>query len=212
MTDNTEDTFAESLAQDTELTEADKLALLKSQADLLGLQYHPNIGYDTLLKKIKAKRSELETGEKPAAEPQVVTNTGENSRLTRMRQIREANSLIRCRITCMNPHKKDWPGEIFTVSNGVVGTVRKFIPFNTAGGDGPADGVVDAYFVPRLILNQIQNKKYPSYYTVTDNYGRKHRRSKLVREFSIEILPLPTQKELDELARLQAMANGGSSL
>jgi hypothetical protein len=129
-----------------------------------------------------------------------------------MRLIREANSLVRCRISCMNPAKKDWPGEIFTVSNAVVGTVRKFIPFNTATGEGPADGVSDAYFVPRIILNQMQSKKYPSYYTVTDSYGRKHRKSKLVREFSIEILPLPTQKELDELARLQAMANGGDTL
>ncbi len=115
MADITEDTIAESLAQDTELTETDKLALLKSQADLL----------ETLQKKIKAKRDELDTGEQTVEASQIQTEeTGESPHKRRMRLIREANSLVRCRISCMNPAKKDWPGEIFTVSNAVVGTVR----------------------------------------------------------------------------------------
>jgi hypothetical protein len=120
------------------------------------------------------------------------TEAERNSRLKR-----EANELIRCRVVCMNPNKKDWQGEIYTVGNAVVGTVKKYVMFDVE------------YHIPRIILQQLEEKQCQVFYTHTDPVTRsKSRKGKLVKEFAIEILPQLTEQELKDLAQRQAMANG----
>ena len=51
---------------------------------------------------------------------------------TRLNQ--EARALRRIRITCMNPNKKAMTSEIFTISNSMVGTVKRCVPFDTEDG------------------------------------------------------------------------------
>jgi hypothetical protein len=46
------------------------------------------------------------------------------------------------------------------------------------------------------------------YHTVQDNKGNKVRKSKLVNEFNIEVLPALTKEELKDLAQRQAMEAG----
>ena len=97
----------------------------------------------------------------------------------------------------MNPAKQSWEGEIFTVSNSVIGTMKKFIPFHAEEG----------WHIPQALLNTIQERQYQAPYTERGPKGQEMRRFKLVKEFSIEILPNLTDSELKDLANQQAIAN-----
>lgn len=94
----------------------------------------------------------------------------------------------------MNPAKNEWEGEIFTAGNSVVGSYSKFVPFNTDEG----------WHVPRIILNQIQQRQCQIFQTVKDSRGNSTRKGKLIKEFAVEILDPLTPEELAELARRQA--------
>lgn len=169
---------------DTEIQATDELANLKARADMLGIKYHPSISLEKLREKVNAS---LDPEEKAAAAPAV----------DRAAMQRQANELVRVRVTCMNPAKKEWEGEIFTVGNSVVGTIKKYIPFNADEG----------WHVPRFILDQIKARECQVFTTVKGPRGNTTRQGKLIKEFAIEILDPLTEEELHDLAQRQAMAN-----
>lgn len=175
-----------------ELEVPDELTSLKARADLLGISYHPSIGVEKLREKINAKLND----EAPVAEA-VVPAKSENEK--RLEARRDAARLIRIRLTCMNPLKKEWEGEIFTAGNSVVGTYKRFVPFNAE----------DGWHVENILLKQIQQRQCQVFTTVKDSRGNKSRKGKLIKEFAVEILPPLTERELKELAQRQAMAAGG---
>lgn len=178
------------------MTEVDELTLLKERAGKLGLKVSNNIGLDTLREKVNAAAS-------PKVEVAEPTDPARAKRLAlakeRKKAKQSAEKLIRIRLTCMNPAKKEFPGEIITVSNKVVGTQRKFIPFNMSD---------DGYHVPQMILNALQARKFQQFYTERLPNGDTHRKGRLQKEFAIEILPQLTKKDIDELAKAQAQAGG----
>ena len=180
---------------DTKLVQ-DELTVLKARADKMGISYHPSIGVDKLKEKIKAALSDepVEAVEDEVAETVTEVKVKKKSKGELKK---EASKLVRIRVTCMNPNKKEWEGEIFTVSNAVVGTFKKYVPFNTEEG----------YHVPHIIYEQLKERKCQIFQTVRDSRGNKSRKGKLINEFSIEMLPPLTSAELQELARKQAMAN-----
>lgn len=180
---------------DTKLVQ-DELTVLKARADKMGISYHPSIGVDKLKEKIKASLSDepVEAVEDEVAETVTEVKVKKKSKGELKK---EASKLVRIRVTCMNPNKKEWEGEIFTVSNAVVGTFKKYVPFNTEEG----------YHVPHIIYEQLKERKCQIFQTVRDSRGNKSRKGKLINEFSIEMLPPLTPAELQELARKQAMAN-----
>jgi len=163
----------------------DEITQLKARADLLGVTFHPSIGVDKLREKVAAKLS----GEPQPVEVPVVAP------FDRAAARRAANALVRIRVTCMNPLKKEWDGEIFTTGNAAVGTIRKYVPFE-------AD---DGYHVPQMLLTMLQERQCQVFTTVVNSLGNKVRRGKLIKEFAIEILPPLTEKQLADLARQQAM-------
>jgi len=182
--------------QDDELQVPDELTSLKARADLLGISYHPSIGADKLREKVAAKLAE---GDAPAADSSSEASANQETEgQKRLRLKRHASELIRIRVTCMNPFKGEWEGEIFTAGNSVVGTFKKYVPFN-------AD---DGWHVPRIIYNQIVARQCQVFHTVTLPGGKKVRKGKLIKEFAIEVLPPLTKAELHELAQRQAMAGG----
>ena len=191
MTDETnliEDT------QEDEVVVQDELDALKARANLLGVKFHPSISLEKLREKVNAAvTSEGEAEEAPNTPPETKEETiGEK----RKRLKTEALKLIRIRLTCLNPAKKEWEGEIITVGNSLIGSVKKFVPFN-------AD---DGWHVPHVIYQQLKERQCQIFYTATDARGNKVRKGKLIKEFAIEVLPPLTKEELDELARRQAMA------
>ena len=180
---------------DDDLIVPDLLTSLKAKADRLGIQYHPSIGVDKLGEKVRAAMSDEPA---PAdAEPEAAPEE-ETLNQMRGRKRREANELVRIRVTCMNPAKRELEGELFTSGNSVVGSFTKFVPFNAN----------DGWHVPRIIYNQIKERQCQVFYTVRLPDGTDVRKGKLIREFAVEILPDLTAKEIKELAQRQAMAKG----
>ena len=171
----------------------EELVVLKARADLLGVTYHPSIGVEKLRDKIN---SVVTAGVDTPASVAVLGAT-ESSDARRARKRKEATELLRIRVTCMNPAKKEWDGEIFTSGNSVIGSHTKFVPFNDAD---------DGWHVPRIIYEQINQRQCQVFTTIRDARGNTTRKGKLIKEFAVEILPPLTPKELAELAQRQAMA------
>lgn len=188
------------MSEDTVVAQ-DELAVLKVRADLLKIPYHPSIGVDKLREKVAAALSDepaviapvvASAPEAAPAEPAVET---EPMRLRRIK--RQALALVRIRLTCMNPAKKDWEGEIITTGNSLIGTVAKFVPFINAD---------EGWHVPHIIYEQLVGRMCQIFVAKKLKNGATVREGKLIREFAIEVMPSLTQEELHELAQRQAMA------
>jgi hypothetical protein len=205
--------------------QVDELTSLKARATKMGLNFHPNIGLDTLRERInlKLRSADLTDVDMEAGVPNIndvrpsdkvvteysVTELTEGyansinpvplTKAQRRNQaIKDANRLVRVRIACMNPNKRDWSGEVITVSNSVVGTFSKFVQFNSTEG----------YHVPNIILQAIRERMCQVFVNGTNTQGQKIKRPHLINEFAVEVLPSLTADELKSLAQRQAMANG----
>lgn len=189
--------MSEQIDNDIQVTPAEELAALKQRADMMGVTYHPNIGLEKLRDKVNSvlnDKPEDEAEDKPAAAAVVAGVETDGQKRARLK--REASRLIRIRVTCMNPAKAEWQGEIFSVGNSVVGSFTKFVPFN-------AD---DGWHVPEIIYKAMAERQCQVFYTVPDARGNKVRKGKLIKEFAIEKLDPLTKEELQELAQRQAMS------
>lgn len=186
----------EEAGDDAAEMQALELEGLKSKANLLGIKFHPSIGVEALREKIQAKLAETASPEEE--EPAVAEEAKETPGQFRARHRLEATKLVRVRVTCMNPFKKDIEGEIFTVSNSVVGTVKKYVPFNADEG----------WHVPQIILNAMRERMCQVFVKEKTKNGVSVKRGKLIKEFNIEVLPPLTEDELHDLAQRQAMRGG----
>lgn len=185
------------MSQDQDLVQ-DELSTLKARADRLGVSYHPSIGLEKLRDKLAVAIAGSEpTDTKPDTAPVTVVAETEGQKRKRLKA--EASKLVRIRLTCMNPAKKDWPGEIFTVGNAGVGTFRKFVPFT---------GADEGWHVPHIMYEQLVARQCQVFTTVKSKNGVSVRQGKLIKEFAIEVLPPLTKDELHDLAQRQAMSGG----
>lgn len=178
-----------------ELPVQDELTALKKRAEMLGIKFSNNIGINTLRERIeKALSDEPQESEVVQDEPaqEALTPRQKLSRLRR--KIRERDmALVRVRISCMNPDKSELQGEIITVSNSILGTVRKYVPFGEATENG--------YHIPRIIYNVLKERKFLHIKSIQDKQKKTYRvEKKWIKEFAIEELPPLTPKELKELA------------
>lgn len=179
-----------------ELNQQDESANLKARLDLMGVSYHPSIGLEKLREKVAAAiagtpQEQTPQGGAPAAAPAVETEG-----MLRKRLKNEALALMRIRLACMNPAKKDWEGEVITVGNSLVGTVSKYIPFNADEG----------WHVPKIMYEMLVARQCQVFVPSKTKNGITKRESKLIREFAIEVLPMLTEEELHDLAQRQAMS------
>lgn len=175
------------------ITPEAELASLKARAELLGVKFHPSISAEKLREKLNAA---LITDAPVPEEVVPVVVPEETLVQRRFRKKREANTLVRIRVTCMNPAKKDWAGEIFTSGNSLVGSFTKFVPFNADEG----------WHVPNIIVEQIKERQCQIFVPVKDARGNTTRKGKMIKEFAIEVMPDLTPDELAELARRQALS------
>ena len=180
-----------------------ELTLLKHKADLLGVSYSNNIGVETLRERIRAKQDELENGSASQAQanPLVVETEAPVKRMS-LRQMlyRDNMKLVRLRITNMDPKKKDLPGEILTVANEYIGTVRKFVPYGEQTENG--------YHVPYCLYKMMDARRFLNIRTRKAPSGRVIVEQNWAREFALEILPDLTEVELKRLAVAQAASEG----
>lgn len=185
--------------------------MLKAQADQMGITYKANIGLETLRSRVKARLEnddEPTDGDEDDVSDALEVKQPAKSALSkdqimqaeRTKQHREQMALVRVRIACLNPAKATVPGEILTVANKYVGTVRKYIPFGEATDNG--------YHVPRILLNELKSRKFNSIKTRKGDKGAIEVTQRLVPEFSIEELEPLTKEELAKLAAQQMAAAG----
>lgn len=187
MTDVTQNEAVES----EDSVAVDELSILKQRAKLMGLKVSNNISLEALKEKIAAKTAENDV---PVVEENPIIKL-------RREQIAEQTKLIRIRVTCMDAKKADLPGEIFTIANEYIGTIKKFVPFGSATDNG--------YHVPFCIYNFMKERQFLQIRTVKDpKTGVERVDHRFVPEFSLEVLPPLTKEELAKLAASQAAAGG----
>ena len=156
---------------------------LMARADKLGISYSNNIGLETLRKRIEAKLDEADKEEDVKHTPSPIQN-----------KRKESLQLIRVNITSMENTKNNLSGEIFTVSNNVIGTVKRYIPF---GQD---------WHIERIFLDTLREKQFQRFTSVNTTNGSV-RRAMLVPAYAIQELPPLTEKDLEELRKSQMARN-----
>lgn len=195
--------------ENTEIQGQDELTLLKQRAKTLGISFSNNISEETLRQRINEKLNSMNDGEdsltketEAAEQEEVNALTGEKKPAKkiplRQRLYKENMRLIRVRITNLDPKKRELPGEIVTVANEFIGTVRKFIPFGEATDEG--------YHIPYCIYKMLKRRKFQDIRVVKRKGGQEEIISRWATEFSLEILPPLTEQELRTLASAQVAA------
>lgn len=125
------------------------------------------------------------------------------AQIIRARMHHTEMALVRCQIYNNNPAKNDLNGEIFSVQNQFLGTVRKYIPYGEATENG--------YHIPRILLNMLLSKKYLQVRTIKDQNGFERVEKRIAPEFTIRELPPLTKDELARLAATQAARSSVSA-
>lgn len=174
-----------------------EVVALQEECTVLGIEFHHMHGEAKLQELIDAHNAGQE---KPDPLKEKITPVPPE-RYMREKQIharKEAKRLIRCRIQCLDPQKKDWPGEMISVGSAKLGTMKKFVPFNT--------GL--PYHLPKMIFDMLDERQCSIFYQVKDKLGNPIKKAKQSKAFALEILPDLTKQELSELSRKQQMAQG----
>lgn len=192
-----------------------ELDMLKQRARMMGIEFSNNIGLETLKAKIAAKRDgvedpfpktdtldEVSTEPNPAPLLEDPALPAPKKEGLRQRLIRENMRLIRLRITNMDPKKKDLPGEVFTVANQYLGTVKKFIPYGEVTEDG--------YHVPYCLYKMLKARKFLNIRTFKDRKNNNEIKveQSWAAEFALEVLPPLTKEEIIRLGAAQSAAGG----
>lgn len=191
-----------------------EIELLKSRARMMGIDFSNNIGLETLKSKIAAK---LDGTKDEEIQPDTLDETteayapnaleigaGVDPESTKPESLsdqmyRENMYLIRCRVTNLNPNKKDLPGEVVTVANEVLGTISKFIPFGEQSDEG--------YHIPKCLYDLLNARRFQSIRVTKDpRTGMERVNTSWAREFALEVLPQLTPAELQNLAQAQIAA------
>ena len=179
-----------------------ELDVLKARAKQLGIKHHPMIGLDKLKIKVNAAMSDTPPPPPETLTPQYIpretaapVKMPETKIQLHTRLRKEAEALQRVVVTCLNPNKKEWEGEIFTVGNSAVGSIKKYVPFNNDEG----------WHVPTMIVNMIKERKCQIFVNGKNSKGQKGKQPKSINEFAITYLDPLTKVELKELATKQAL-------
>lgn len=182
-----------------EVPKKSRIEMLKERATTMGIRFSPNIGEDTLAKKIQDVLDGQGVNDEVADELlQDLEEEAVPVKKSASEHRRDAMKLIRIVVHPMDPLRSQLEGEIVTAGNGVIGTVSKYVPFNAEQG----------YYVPEIIYKVLRDRKFLSHYTTTDSKGREINRHRLAPAFNVQVLPDLTEKELKRLAADQRARDG----
>lgn len=165
----------------------DELATLKAKADLMGIQYSPNIGLDTLRERVNKHLQDTEQNQQqPVVQvaPVSATPVVVDPRL-------ESMKLVKVIVTSMDQTKKDYPGEVFTVSNAVIPTIKRFVPFG-----------IETH-VEKILLDVIKDKQCLQLVEDSQAKIKGMKKKKIIRAYAVQELPQLTAEELEELRKAQ---------
>lgn len=191
-----------------DLPKVDELTMLKQRAALMGVKFSNNISVEKLREKIEAHQSGADAAEEsPAAVNPLAQAEGsaaataepaQKPMTLRQMLMLDQMKLVRVRIQNLNPNKKDLPGEVFTVANEYIGTVRKYIPYGDQSDNG--------YHIPFCIYQMLKDRQFLNIRTGKDRRGKVKVEQGMAREFAIEVLEPLTREELYKLGQAQIAA------
>ena len=146
------------------------------------------------------KEEEIGTRAEGAPPPVKPMTSLEFRKIEEANRVKNIGALKRVRITCMNPAKREWLGEIISVGSAKHGTYKKFVPFNG-----------EPYHVPQIIYDVLKERHCTLYRTEknVDGRGGSRRVGYQAKEFAIDDLPPLTKAELEQLREKQQMAKAG---
>jgi len=176
------------------------LEKLKAEAQFLGIEFHHNSGETKLLQLIKdfknksSKKEEKEEVVVVKEEKEEVVVVKEKTKQQRHDELRKSQTkLIRVIVHCNNDNKSEMKGDFFTASNKIVGDYKKFVPFDNEEG----------FHIPQILLDTMRDKQCLKFRSQKNADGVEIKAPYLAKEYTIEVLPPLTQKELDKLAAAQ---------
>ena len=196
------------------MTNTLKLQHVRAQAEMLGVKHHHRAGIAKIQQLIDdhliAQNSEL-IPPVPAAEASIRTepvvkgyekivpmSEAEYKKEVQREARTKIGSLLRVRITCLDPHKKNWPGELISVGSAKFGTFKRYIPFD----------MEEAWHIPKIIYDVLNERMCSVPIKKKDDRGHKTTAYKQIKAYSISIEEPMTPEEIKELARQQALAGG----
>ena len=186
--------------QNLDLPVESELDALKARATLLGIPFRPNIGLDSLRAKVNAViegTQDDEPTDTSPKEPVVVKSKQQLLNEQRREANTEARKLVRIVLTAKDPLKRELEAEYFTVSNRLIGTIKRLVPFANEEG----------WHVEQAIVNMIKDKEVQLFKTVKLPNGDKVRKGYMSKAYTVEILDPLTKDELAALATQQAARN-----
>ena len=190
-----EDTIKTVTLTENEMIELAAFEALKAQANALGISFHPNIGKATLKEKVDKFRLEQEKDQ-----VEIVTAKPREPAVTKEALARaEALKLVRVEITCMDPSKSEYEGEIFSAGNSVVPTQKRYVPFAVP------------WHVPQIIFNMIEAKEYLGFISKKVPGGASSKEKRLTKTYAVRVLDPLTPQELKDLGQRQAMAKAATA-
>lgn len=201
------------MSQDQTSTDLAREALF-AEARAMGLEFSNNIGTENLrLRILAAKESNLLGGENqnvgasqvatentttiqknvkaPKADPDDLSHITD-PHAYRTALIKREKRLIRCVIENLDPRKSSLEGEIFCVSNELIGNIKMFVPYGEITHDG--------WHIPYCIFKQLRDRQFQNIRSYTDRTTKQIKvETNLRPEFSLRILPPLTEQELADL-------------
>lgn len=189
---------------------------LIAKANEQGLEFHKNITTEKLAEKLGVDLPAVEHAPEQTAQAIDALNAVTNgdaapapqstSKPPKLRSLHEVERMKnrylthrrrRVIVTCLNPKKAKWRGEVIDVSNGFNGGIKMFVPFNNEKG----------WYVPEFILDILRNRKFVAFQDTKTANGTPTSKAYLAQEFSITELPELTQQQIDDLRQAQARTN-----
>lgn len=158
---------------------------VRARAKELGVKYHPAEKAET----IQIHIDEFLAAKLPDA-PKVETTA---EFLARMQ--RDALSLIPVTVTSMDPQDAGIPSTLISVGNKILGQISKVIVFG------------HKWYMPKILIDELESKMFIRNSMVPVPGGTERLDQQWIKKYAVVRHPLPTQEELNELAKQQALGN-----
>lgn len=183
---------------------------IEEEAKRLNVKFKATISTEQLYARVKAAREGIELtdeqleeenikeGDKIAPNLQKVNLVPQDQlqlspELQRQKKREYLETKVRVQVTCNDPMKAAWQGEIIEVSNNLISRKKEFVPFNVP------------WHVNRFILNALEEKTFTQHYTVKTPKGMVNRH-RLAKAYNVTPLPALTKEEIQAIARKQLAA------
>jgi len=174
---------------------------IRAELEAHGITLHHKTGSEKLkstLKDVIAGTYNVEVAEDKdlKALSATVTRLTPEQHVKKLTKEQRALRMQRIVVSPNDPLMSSHNGLIFTVGSSSVNNgrmIKKYVPFN----------VDDGWYVPQIIIDQIEAAQMQKFRTVTAPNGEKVLEAYLTKKFNVQILPPLTPADMERLAAAQ---------